>query len=617
MTAVTDIPQDSPDDAVVHPPPELLAPRVSAAEWIWLAMCVAIGTFFRAWHLSARPLWADELTTLITARRSLGDSLKTAQDPQPPLHQMLVRLLMGGNDSPGESVLRAPACAFGIATIAAVWWCARHFVGRLGAGLAAILIACNPWLVHHARDARPYALFVFFAALSITFFYRMVKARGLLNAAGYAISTAGMFFSHYYAMFFVAGQVGYALLDLLFAGPMRRNWKTVILGGALGALGAAPILYMFARLLTGGMKGSWWIAEPSGVIEGVDTLGDLLGLRSLGVLCLIPLIGAFWLPGVPPIVKKLFGGRSLRPPLPSGGRAGVRGESHDVNAVSDPARAHEPEPQENSSAPTLTPALSLRGRGGRNALSPSHPLTHSPTHPLTHSPTHLAFWRHWWLTREPVIYLALLVLCGLFLPLIGSILVKPGWIMRYSLPAVVPMLILALAYLRSTGPVVAVMVLGLLLPYSAYKSFNKAKGDAGLREAVQVVQKYREPGDVVMLPDWPFAEDYINPDAVGVKYYGFIDAQMNELKFVLVDELDAVIYRKSRKLTQAQVDAILFRADDLLPRPRTWAICFHSTSKVVREFLTKRGRTFEAFEFGLYDDGRTPMYTLIRIDPRR
>ena len=552
MTTPADNPQPPLDEPPLQPPLEALAPRVSPLEWLWLVLCMAVGAFFRVWHLSVRPLWADELTTLITARRTLGDSLKTAQDPQPPLHQMLVRLLMGGNDSPGESIVRAPACAFGIATIAAVWWCARHFVGRLGAGLAAVMVACNPWLVHHARDARPYALFVFFAALSFTFFYRMVKTRGIGNVVGYAVSTAGMFFSHYYAMFFVAGQVAYAMLDFLFAGPMRRNWKTVILGGALGALGAAPILYMFVRLLTGGMKGSWWIGEPHGIIEGVDTLGDLLGLRSLGVLCLIPLIGAFWLPGVPPMLRRW-----------------------------------------------------------------SRLESNSPAHSLRSAPTHPNFWRHWWLTREPVIYLALLVLCGLFLPLIGSILVKPGWIMRYSLPAVVPMLILALAYLRSTGPVIAVMVLGLLLPYTAYKSSNKSKGEAGLRDAVQVVQKYMEPGDAIVLPDWPFAEDYINPDAVGVRYYGFVEEQMQKVKYVLVDELDAVIYRKSRKFTQAQVDAILFRADDLLPRPRTWAICFHSTSKVMREFLTKRGRTFEAYEFGLYDDGRTPMYTLLRIDPRR
>ena len=79
------------------------------------------------------------------------------------------------------------------------------------------------------------------------------------------------------------------------------------------------------------------------------------------------------------------------------------------------------------------------------------------------------------------------------------------------------------------------MVLGLLLPYTAYKSSNKSKGEAGLRDAVQVVQKYMEPGDAIVLPDWPFAEDYINPDAVGVRYYGFVEEQMQKVKYVLVD----------------------------------------------------------------------------------
>jgi hypothetical protein len=57
--------------------------------------------------------------------------------------------------------------------------------------------------------------------------------------------------------------------------------------------------------------------------------------------------------------------------------------------------------------------------------------------------------------------------------------------------------------------------------------------------------------------------------------------------------------------------------DALLPREQTWAICFMSTVKPLREFLIRRGRLFQEIPFGLYDDGRTPMYTLLRIAPRR
>ena len=56
--------------------------------------------------------------------------------------------------------------------------------------------------------------------------------------------------------------------------------------------------------------------------------------------------------------------------------------------------------------------------------------------------------------------------------------------------------------------------------------------------------------------------------------------------------------------------------DQLLPAGRTWAICFRTTANALRGFLIKRGRTFQEWTFGMYDDGRTPMYTLIRINPR-
>ncbi|MEX2215121.1 MAG: glycosyltransferase family 39 protein [Phycisphaeraceae bacterium] len=536
---------------------ELTPQRTTLGEWVWLALCTLAGGFFRASNLAARPLWSDELTTIITARRELVASFTTSQDPQPPLYQLLVRLFSGGQ-MPSETVLRMPACLFGIATIPAVWWCARTFMGRIGAAVATLMIALNPLLIHHSRDARPYMLFVFFTVLSITFFYRLCKSGGKINLLGYVLATVGLFLSHYYAMFIVAAQVVYAAADFLFGGPVRRRRWQVLLAFVLAGIGAAPILALFVRLLTGGMKGSWWIPPPTGFVDGFDALGDMLGLRAFGVLCVIPLIAAFWLPGVPPRLKRLF----------SGNRHGQ--------------------------APKTTLAH------GTHATHASH---------ASHA-TH--FWTSWWFAKERAVYLALIVGFALFVPLFGSLLVKPGWVLRYSLPVVVPMVILGLMYLRAAGPMVAVMVLVVLLGLTAPKAMKYRNGESGLRDAVAVLMQHKAERDVVILPDWTFAEDFQPPDEIGLRMYGY----QGPITYVKVDDLDTFVYNTPRKVGQQRYEAIMANPDMLLPREQTWVICFMSTVKPMREFLIRRGRLFQEMPFGLYDDGRTPMYTLLRIAPR-
>jgi hypothetical protein len=528
------IDDQSPPEPSGHDLDDLGLEPYSFGEWAWLALCTLIGGALRAVNLAGRPLWTDELTTIITSQRPLAQSFTTSQDPQPPLHQLLVRLLTGGGGPgaamPSEQMLRSPACFFGIATIPAAWWCARHFLGRVGAGFAALLIALNPLLIHHARDARPYALYAFFATLSITFFHRLVKTGGKLNVTGYALATIGMFFSHYYAMFFVAAQLAYVVIDFILGGPSRRHRGPVLLALVAAFLGSLPVLMVFAMLLTGGMKGSWWIRPPTGFAQGFDALGDLLGVRAIGVLCVVPLVSAFWLAG----------------------------------------------------------------------------LSESPRSIRT-----IRFWSAWWLGRERAIYLALLVGFALFVPVFVS-MIKPAWVLRYSLAVTVPMIILGLAYLRSKGPVVTAMVLLVVLALGANKARHEIRNEPGLREAVAAMMEHKAAGDAVFLPDWKFSEDFILPEAMGARYYGYTGDYVS----THTARLDAYIYRASKTLDAQEVAQVLANPDALLPGGTTWAVCFYSTAKSLRGFLIKRGRLFEEWEFGEPDDAGTPMYTVMRIAPR-
>ncbi len=534
---------DSPDSP--DPTDSASAERYTVPELAWVFACFIGGALLRALNLAARPLWDDELTTIITARRPFWEGLYTGQDPQPPLHQWLVRLLMQIKGDPmlSEPMLRLPACAFGIGTILAIWWAARHFVGRTGAAIAVLLVAVNPVLIYHARDARPYSLYAFFAVLSITFFYRLVRRGGAGNVIGYAVTTAGMFFSHYYAMFIVAAQVAFFVIDFMLQGDSRRRFKTVMIGFVTAFILSAPPLILFAQLLMRGMGGAWWISVPS-PIEGIDALGQLLGVSSVGVLCLIPLVSAVWLS------RSVFDDRD----------ADIR----------------------------------------------------------------LASWSKWWNHRRHALYLASFVGTVVFLPIAFSIVMGKGaWVARYSIPVIAPMLILGLLYLRRVGPTAVGIVVLLMFALMAPKAIRQPrltgdfKEEPGLRHAVAKLNEIAKPkqGDTIVIPDWPFADDYQNPMELGMRYYKF-DMPITHVN---IHELDAYLYGfdpAKSKITKERYEAIKDDPDRFLPEGRTYLLCFRTTLYSFEKLMQEQGRAYKTIRYGDYEDGRHPMYTLVIIPPR-
>jgi len=87
---------EQPAEPPLSPQPE--DEPIGLFEWLWLAGCTLLGAAFRAVNLAGRPLWDDELTTLITIRRPIADGLISPQDPQPPLYQLLLRAMTGGDE---------------------------------------------------------------------------------------------------------------------------------------------------------------------------------------------------------------------------------------------------------------------------------------------------------------------------------------------------------------------------------------------------------------------------------------------------------------------------------------------------------------------------------------
>ncbi len=509
------------------PAPLSSGPRPGIGEWLWLALWLGIGGLLRVWNVAGRPLWTDEFTTLITLRRDLRESFFNFQDPQPPLYQLLLRPFIDVSGtvpgSPSELILRAPALVAGILAIVAAWWFARSVAGRGTAIIVVMLVAVNPWLIAQAREARPYSLFLLTATLATIAFYRLLQRGGWVNIVAAAVALALLWNSHYYAMFYLAGIIVFAVLDAAWGGPARRRLLPLTVAVALGIVLAALPLIMFAWMLKSGMPGAWWIGRPN-PIAAFETLGDLLGLQALGVLCVIPLGAALW-PGPTAL---------------------------DVDAST----------RSTPDDPSICDHLGTLGIS--------------------------------WQRRRGAVFCTLIVIFGLFVPVVISIILKPGFVPRYAVPVVVPLLTAGVAYLMVRNRVVLLLLVLLLLAFTIPKAIEETRPRPGLRDIAAVLQQRTAPGDRVLVADWSFSTDYINPEIVGLEYHGLRDRQLTPLPVAAIE----------RKPREAHLE--------LIPDGRLTLVAFGGTVNKLQEHLIYHGRRYRIESFG--DKPRT--VHLLTIEPR-
>lgn len=274
---------------------ESLGGPVSNLEWIWVGLCFIVGCMLRMTNVAGRPLWTDEFTTLITVRRPLFESFFNLQDPQPPLYQLALRfwLLFSSDPSPAEWLVRGPALLAGCLCVVAAWWFARVLFGSTVAAITTLGMAINPLMIYYSREARPYSLFVLMAVVSMIFFYQLLRTGRRNYLIAYAVSVALMFYSHYYTVFYIAGQVTFGAAAMWLEPQTRRHFKAVLIGVGGGLAGSLPAIWMFSYLIGHGMPGANWTTQlyPALVAE---TTGELVGLQAIGPLCLIPVLAVFW-----------------------------------------------------------------------------------------------------------------------------------------------------------------------------------------------------------------------------------------------------------------------------------------------------------------------------------
>lgn len=260
-----------------------------------IAVVVAMGVALRFWSTS--PLWLDEAQTVQFAQLPLGDlhqALKT--DGAPPLYYALLHgwlsLLdtVGVGDSPWTA--RSLSMLFSLAALPLAYLAGCRLGGTRRHGqIALVLFAANPWSVRYAGEARMYSLVVLLVLLGVLALDWLRQRPGPAPAAALGVITAGLLYTHYWAMFLLV-TVGGVLLFRAWRSPgSRRSARLALVGMAGGGLTFLPwvptVLYQTER------TGAPWAARPDlGSIAALPADwwgGDGPVARTLGLL-VVPLV---------------------------------------------------------------------------------------------------------------------------------------------------------------------------------------------------------------------------------------------------------------------------------------------------------------------------------------
>jgi len=214
------------------------SPSALGAELAVLAGLLLLATFLRAELLGARSLCFNEGFGLFVARRGRQQIVEFLRfsDAHPPGYYLLLSAWRGlfGEDL---ATLRLPSAVAGVASVLATYGLARRWLGPLGAALAALLVAVNPFQVYASNELRmymPLQLTILGATWAVE---RAVGTNrpGWWLAYGAAVALAGYF--SYFAVLAVIPQVIWGC----FHGG-RRMLPGLLLAGAVAAALYAPWL---------------------------------------------------------------------------------------------------------------------------------------------------------------------------------------------------------------------------------------------------------------------------------------------------------------------------------------------------------------------------------------
>lgn len=156
-----------------------------------------MGLFLRLYRLDYQSFWTDEIFTYNDSNNSLNHILFSSDinTSIQPLYYSIIHFLTKFENQ--EIFLRLPSVIFGVLSIGLFYQIIKQWNGKNFAIIGAGLFTFSPFQIWYSQEARPYAMLMFLALLSIYFFNKLKQDRyNFYFRLGFILSTSSTVYCH-------------------------------------------------------------------------------------------------------------------------------------------------------------------------------------------------------------------------------------------------------------------------------------------------------------------------------------------------------------------------------------------------------------------------------------
>jgi hypothetical protein len=198
----------------------------------------------------------------------------------------------------------------------------------------------------------------------------------------------------------------------------------------------------------------------------------------------------------------------------------------------------------------------------------------------------------WWARRWPALLMVLWLVFGLWLLLLSARFYRPGLlVVRYLAPMSIPIVILSLAYAARAKRGALILVVGLLLYSNVTTPETMPWSNNGLQQLARYLSSSQELPEKILVTQWTYSSDYINPEEVGLAYYGFHRRALTKLD---------ITFPKGDPRLRIPNDLVLLNPDELHSKVPVWVIAYSVFGVKVEEYLKKESIAYDSSLFGPY-----------------
>jgi hypothetical protein len=261
-----------------------------AATTLLFVLLALMVVSLQTWHFTDRRNYRDDEIRTVHAGLTMSPS-EVVQwmsiDIHPPFWRVMATIwvsLFG----PDEAITRFHSSLTVLLLLALMYRLMADHFGRTTALVATFLLGTHALLLFYTHELRPYAALLMWVLATHLFFLRWLRRPGFLYGALYVLSCAGALYTHFFAIYTIAGQVVAFLLLVRWNPGLYLRAFGLWLAAGLSFLGWLPsFLHSYLISQPGGIGYSIPLDDPG----SAGLLFDSLQIRPYSIGTLLTLAG--------------------------------------------------------------------------------------------------------------------------------------------------------------------------------------------------------------------------------------------------------------------------------------------------------------------------------------